>query len=61
MASLLGVFKLVILGLGKIQETSEDFYHKYDSFPGIILAIFKFGMYIYFLIGIFELYEDNRN
>jgi hypothetical protein len=57
---LLAVFKLVIIGLGKIQQDDEHFYHKYDSFTGWILAAFKFGMYIYFLVGLMDLYEAKK-
>ena len=48
---LIGIFKVVIIGLGKMEDNSSAFFHRYDSFIGWILVAFNLGLYLYFLEG----------
>ena len=48
---LIGVFKVIIIGLGKMEDNKAVFFHRYDSFIGWILVLFNLGLYIYFIEG----------
>jgi len=45
---MLGIFQIVIIGLGRLVDNTENFMHRYDHFVGWILVVFNVGMYIYF-------------
>ena len=51
LAILIGIFKVLIIGLGKMEDNSAMFFHRYDSFIGWILVAFNFVLYVYFLIA----------
>lgn len=48
---LIGIFKVIIIGLGKMEDNSALFFHRYDSFIGWILAAFNVGLFVYFIDG----------
>ena len=49
---MLGLFQIIIIGLGRLADNEENFMHRYDNFVGWILVVFNIGLYIYFLAGI---------
>lgn len=51
---LIGIFKIVIIGVGRVSENDLEFNHRYDSFVGILLAAFQIAIFIYFIIGVNE-------
>lgn len=51
---MLGVFQIVIIGLGRLADNEENILHRYDNFVGWILVCFTIGLYIYFVAGIYE-------
>lgn len=48
---LIGIFKVIIIGVGRVSENEIEFNHRYDSFVGILLSVFQIGMFVYFIIG----------
>lgn len=53
-AIMLGIFQIVIIGLGRQADNEENFLHRYDNFVGWILVVFNIGLYIYFVVGIVD-------
>lgn len=44
-----GIFKVVVIGLGRLDDNSPFFFHRFDSFVGWLLAALNVGMWLYFL------------
>ena len=57
---LIGIFNVIIIGLGKMEDNSALFFHRYDSFIGWILAAFNIGLYIYFMISLVDTASKSR-
>jgi hypothetical protein len=45
----IGIFKVIIIGLGKLEDNSPFFFHRYDSFVGWIVVAVNLGMWLYFM------------
>jgi hypothetical protein len=57
---LIGIFKVVIIGLGKMEDNSAMFFHRYDSFIGWILVVFNMGLFVYFVVSLAESAQKSR-
>lgn len=44
-----GIFKVIIIGLGKLEDNSPFFFHRYDSFVGWIITAVNVSMWVYFI------------
>ena len=51
---LIGVFKIVMLAVGRVTLNDPDYHHRYDGFVGYILGTFHFCLFLYFLYGVRE-------
>lgn len=40
---MLGLFQIIIIGLGRLADNEENFMHRYDNFVGWILVVFNVG------------------
>ena len=54
-AVLVGIFKILIVTLGKVLDEEEFKMHHYHGFIGIIIFTLRVGFYIYFLFGLNEI------
>jgi hypothetical protein len=58
---MLGLFQIIIIGLGRLADNEENFMHRYDNFVGWILVVFNIGLYVYFMFGIYYTKEEIKN
>jgi hypothetical protein len=58
---MLGIFQIIIIGLGRLADNEENFMHRYDNFVGWILVGFNVGMYVYFVAGIIQTKAELQN
>jgi hypothetical protein len=58
---MLGLFQIIIIGLGRLADNEENFMHRYDNFVGWILVVFNISLYVYFMFGVYWTKEEIKN
>ncbi|EGR33595.1 hypothetical protein IMG5_048370 [Ichthyophthirius multifiliis] len=57
---LLGIVHMMIVGLSKLTDDEMDKIHQFDGVPGMIIAILRIGMFLYFLFGLYQTHQNAR-
>ena len=57
---LIGILKVIIIGLGKVTQNDVEVYHKYDGVVFYLLIAFHLGLFILFIVGIIDRFKQKK-
>lgn len=49
---LIGILKVLVIGLGRISSEDHDYFHRYDGIAFYLILVFQIGLFVFFIVGI---------